>query len=84
MSEDDARALEAERAKPMPSSVNRDERALELILEAEKGDGSPARMRGYQALRRKIAWLRKDGNISFRALVKQLVNAEFAARSGKL
>ena len=77
---DAAQALEAERAKPSPSSKNDDDRLLDLFLANVRGDGSAPRLKAYQAMRRIVARLRREYGTSFTTLVTDLVKSEAAAR----
>ena len=81
MGEQEARLVEQERLKPMPSSTNADARLLELFLSNVEGDGaetSPERRRARKAIARLVKRLQGNGSVT--ALFVRLVNAEAISR----
>ena len=77
-----AQILEAERARPMPSTQNADDRLLDLFLSNVKGDGTAERVRAERAMKRIVATLRQGGG-SFTGLLVRLLNAEHSSRGGR-
>lgn len=71
-----AQALEAERARPSPSSKNADDRLLDLFLANVQGDGeSPVRLRQFKAMKRIVARLRRENSDRpFTSLLVLLLN----------
>jgi len=75
---DAARALEAERARPLPREA--DAQLLGAWLAIVRADGSAANVRLQKAMARKVARLRREYGsaqpITFASLIVLLVNGE--------